>query len=200
MLVIGLTGPTGAGKSMVAELFAAHGLPILSADAIYHALLVPPSACLNELVARFGKEIERPDGTLDRRALAALVFDSKKDLADLNEIAHRHVMQAIRAKLEALRTQGVVAAVLDAPQLFEAHAERDCNVIVSVLSDPALRIERIMRRDGIDEAAAQKRMAAQLSDSFFRSHSDYVIENNASPDALHPLVYQILSEMGVVRK
>ena len=200
MLVIGLTGPTGAGKSIVAELFAAHGLPILNADAIYHALLVPPSACLNELVARFGKEIERPDGTLDRRALAALVFDSKKDLADLNEIAHRHVMQAIRAKFEALRTQGVVAAVLDAPQLFEAHAERDCNVIVSVLSDPALRIERIMRRDGIDEAAAQKRMAAQLSDSFFRSHSDYVIENNASPDALHPLVYQILSEMGVVRE
>lgn len=200
MLVIGLTGPTGAGKGVVANLFASFGLPILDADQIYHALLVPPSACLEELVLRFGAEILCHDGTLNRRALASLVFDSPKELADLNEIAHRHVMQTVRAKLEELRTQQVAAAVLDAPQLFEAHAERDCNVIVSVLSDPKLRIERIMRRDGIDEAAAKKRMSAQLNDSFFRAHSDYVIENNASPDALQPRVYQILSEMGVVHE
>lgn len=200
MLVIGLTGPTGAGKGVVASLFASYGLPILDADQIYHALLVPPSACLEELVLRFGADILRPDGTLDRRALAALAFNSPKALADLNEIAHKHVMQAVRARLEEMRAQQLPAAVLDAPQLFEAHAERDCNVVVSVLSDPALRMERIMRRDGLDEDAAKKRMAAQQSDSFFRAHSDYVIENNASPDALQPRVYQILSEMGVVRE
>jgi dephospho-CoA kinase len=117
MLVIGLTGPTGAGKGVVANLFASFGLPILDADQIYHALLVPPSACLEELVLRFGAEILCQDGTLNRRALASLVFDSPKELADLNEIAHRHVMQTVRAKLEELRTQQVAAAVLDAPQL-----------------------------------------------------------------------------------
>jgi len=200
MLVIGLTGPTGAGKSIVSELFASFGLPILDADQIYHALLVPPSACLDELVARFGTQILHPDGTLDRRALSGIVFDSSEALADLNEIAHRHVMKAIRSDLEALRLKGIPAAVLDAPQLFEAHAERDCNIIVSVLSDPELRTERIMRRDGIDENAAKKRMAAQYSDVFFRAHSDYVIENNAAPDRLRPLVYKILLEMGVVRE
>jgi len=198
MLVIGLTGPTGAGKSAVSEIFASFGLPILDADRIYHELLIPPSECLDEMVARFGAQLLNADHTLNRRALAAIVFDSQEALADLNTIAHAHVMKAARARLEALRQSGIPAAVFDAPQLFEAHAERDCNIIVSVLALPELRLERIMRRDGIDEIATQKRMNAQYSDSFFRTHSDYVIENNGSPEHLRPAVYKILTEMGVI--
>lgn len=198
MLVIGLTGPTGAGKSMVSDLFASFGLPILNADEIYHELLVPPSPCLDELVDRFGSQILQIDHTLDRRALASIVFQSPEALADLNSIAHKHVMQKARAELDRLRRQNTPAAVFDAPQLFEAHAERDCNIVVSVIADPPLRMERIMRRDGIDATAAEKRMEAQHSNSFFRSHSDYVIENNGSPERLRPLVEKILLEMGVL--
>lgn len=200
MLVIGLTGPTGAGKGTVADLFASFGLPILNADKIYHDLLIPPSACLDELVTRFGTQILQIDHTLDRRALAGIVFSSPEALADLNSIAHRHVMQKVHDELDQLRQQNTPAAVFDAPQLFEAHAERDCNIIVSVLATPELRMERIMRRDGIDETAAAKRMEAQYSDSFFRTHSDYVIENNDSPERLRPLVHKILLEMGVLQE
>lgn len=199
MLVIGLTGPTGAGKGCVATLFASYGLPILDADAIYHELLLPPSACLDALTARFGKEILNTDGTLNRRALGAIVFSSEPDLADLNRIAHRYVMEEVRRRLDKLRATGTLAAVLDAPQLFEAGAENDCNIIVSVLADPSLRIERIMRRDGIDQATAKKRMDAQYGDSFFRAHSDYIIENNGTPEQLIPAVCNILTEMGVTK-
>ena len=88
--------------------------------------------------------------------------------------------------------------MIDAPQLFEAGADRDCNVIVSVLADKMLRLERIMRRDEMDAEAAMKRIEAQKNDAFFRTHSDYVIENNDSTDRLSPEVHRILCEMGVI--
>ena len=198
MLVIGLTGPTGSGKGCIAELFASYGLPVIDADAVYHELLVPPSKCLSELTVRFGGTILAEDGTLNRRALGRIVFSNPEALQALNSIAHKHVMAEIRTRLERLRREDTRAAVLDAPQLFEAGADRDCNVIVSVLADKALRLERIMRRDSIDAEIACKRIEAQKSDLFFRTHSDYVIENNDSADRLHPKVRQILLEMGVL--
>ena len=198
MLVIGLTGPTGAGKGCVADLFAAFGLPVLNADRIYHTLLIPPSPCLDELADHFGKEVLTEAGTLNRQALAAIVFSNAEELTTLNTITHHYVMAEIRKRLEQLRKDEAIAAVIDAPQLFEAGADRDCNVIVSVLADPTLRIDRIMRRDAIDADTAIKRISAQKSDAFFRAHSDYVIENNESPERLLEPVRRILSEMGVL--
>ena len=200
MLVIGLTGQSGAGKGTVAELFARHGLFVIDADRVYHDLLTPPSPCLDDIVARFGGRMLTEQGTLNRRALGDLVFSDADALADLNRISHHHVMKEIRRQLEQLRRQNVRAAVLDAPQLFEAEANRDCSLIVSVLADRDLRLERIMRRDGIDAARAESRMASQKSDAFFRAHSDYVIENNASPDLLLPAVERILTDVGVLDK
>ena len=198
MLVIGLTGPTGAGKGCVADLFAAFGLPVLNADRIYPPRLIPPSPCLDELADHFGKEVLTEAGTLNRQALAAIVFSNAEELTTLNTITHHYVMAEIRKRLEQLRKDEAIAAVIDAPQLFEAGADRDCNVIVSVLADPALRIDRIMRRDAIDADTAIKRISAQKSDAFFRAHSDYVIENNESPERLLEPVRRILSEMGVL--
>lgn len=198
MLVIGLTGPTGAGKSRVAELFEAFGLPVINADRVYHRLLVPPSRCLDELCEQFGRQILSLDGTLDRRALGAIVFADAEALATLNTITHHYVMAEIRRTLDRLRREDVLAAVIDAPQLFEAGAERDCNVIVSVLATRQIRRDRIVLRDGISPEAAEERINAQKSEDFFRSHSDYIIENNDTGDNLLPHVRRILSEMGVL--
>lgn len=197
MLVIGLTGPTGSGKGTVAQLFADFGLSVIDADEVYHNLLLPPSPCLDELTERFGTDVLHPDGTLNRRALGAIVFSDAQALADLNHITHRFVMERIRLELDRLRALNTPATVIDAPQLFEAGADRDCNVIVSVLADTALRMERIMRRDGIDSEAAKRRIEAQKSDAFFRSHSDYIIENNENLNLLLPAVERILLETGV---
>lgn len=198
MLVIGLTGPSGSGKGVVAELFAKFGLPVINADDIYHQLLIPPSPCLEELVHRFGTSILTGAGTLNRRALGDLVFSDPLALSDLNAITHRYVMDDVRRKMDALRRADIRAAVFDAPQLFEAGANRACSVVVSVLADKRLRLERIMRRDGIDADAAWRRMAAQKSDDFFRTHSDYIIQNEGNPEALLPDVRRILTETGVI--
>ena len=198
MLVIGLTGPSGAGKGAVGGLFQERGIPVIDADAVYHELLVPPSPCLDALKARFGEGILLPDGGLHRKKLGEIVFSAPEALKDLNAIAHGFVMAEIRRQLGELRKQNIPAAVMDAPQLFEANAEGDCNLIVSVLADKRIRLERIMARDGIDTEAALRRMAAQRNDEFFRTHSDYIIENNGNPDLLKPQVERILLETGVI--
>ncbi len=198
MLTIGLTGPTGAGKSTVAGLFASFGLPVLDADRIYRELLIPPSDCLSELVRHFGREILSGDGTLNRQALGRLVFSDPSELDALNTIAHRHIMSDVRRRLRNLQSDGCPAAVFDAPQLFEAGADRLCSIVVSVLASPEARLGRIMARDGISEEAARERMAAQKSDAFFRSHSDYIIENNGGTEPLSASVRRILTETGVL--
>lgn len=198
MLVIGLTGPSGAGKSAVANLFSSFGLPVIDADRVYHDLLEPPSECLNELVFFFGPSILAIGGRLDRKALGEIVFNDPHALEQLNTITHCYVMKEIRRRMERFRREDQRAAVLDAPQLFEAGAERDCNVIVSVLADKNIRLDRIMARDGISEEAANKRISVQKSDAFFRTHSDYIIENNGNPEAMIPAVRRILTETGVL--
>ena len=198
MLLIGLTGPSGSGKGLVAEIFSRFGLPVINADEVYHQLLVPPSPCLEELVGRFGNVILTSAGTLNRRELASIVFSDPASLAALNSITHRYVMEEILRRTEQLRREETRAAILDAPQLFEAGANRMCGAVVSVLADKNLRLERILQRDGIDRDAALRRIAAQKSDEFFRSHSDYIIENNHAPEHLIPEVKRILSETGVL--
>ena len=199
MLLIGLTGPSGAGKSRVAEIFAYFGLPVLNADEIYHQLLSPPSHCLNELVDHFGNTILTSAGTLNRRVLADIVFSDPASLSTLNTISHRYVMEEVSRRMEQMRREGIRAAVLDAPQLFEAGANRLCGAVVSVLADKNLRLERILQRDGIERDAALRRISAQKSDEFFRTHSNYIIENNYhTPEHLIPEVRRILTETGVL--
>ncbi|MBQ8431769.1 MAG: dephospho-CoA kinase [Clostridia bacterium] len=198
MLVIGLTGPSGAGKGTVADLLREYGLSVIDADRVYHALLIPPSPCLDALCKRFGKGILTADGTLDRKMLGGLVFSDPAALQDLNSIAHRFVMDKIRAQLRQLEANGHRAAVIDAPQLFEAGADKDCTAVIAVLADENLRVERIVRRDGIPAQAALQRIRAQKEESFFRTHSNYIIENNGTAEELRPQVRQILMETGVL--
>ena len=198
MIVIGLTGPSGAGKSTVSSLFSARGLPVIDADAVYRELLIPPSDCLDELVRTFGNQILCSDGTLDRRALGAIVFSDREALARLDAVAHRFILSEIRRRLASLREKGTRAVILDAPQLFEADAARDCDAVVSILADEAIRLSRIRQRDGITEEDARRRMRSQYPDEFFREHSDYVLENNGDPKDLVAPVDAILRAMGIV--
>ncbi len=200
MLVIGLTGPTGAGKGAVAAIFARYGIPVMDADRVYHELIAPPSSCLQELVETFGKGILLPNGSLNRRALGGIVFNDPVARERLNAITHRYVMEEVRTRMERLRREGIPVAVLDAPQLFEAGAHRACGAVISVLADRRLRLERIVARDNIEPDAAMRRILAQKSDEFFKTHSDYIIENNGTIEALAPQVNRILAELGVISK
>ena len=198
MLVIGLTGPTGAGKGAVAAIFEGYGIPVINADRVYHELITPPSSCLRELREAFGKGILLPDGSLDRRTLGGIVFNDPAARERLNAITHRYVMEEVKTRMERFRRDGIPVAVFDAPQLFEAGAQKACTAVISVLADRGLRLERIMVRDNISAEAAMRRILAQKSDEFFRVHSDYIIENNGNVELLAPQIRRILKELGVI--
>ena len=198
MLTIGLTGPSGAGKGTVASLFTAYGIPSIDTDRVYHDLLIPPSPCLDELTARFGEQILHPDGTLNRGALAALVFaeGNGEHLAALNAIAHRHILGVVRERLAAYAADGIPAVLVDAPQLFESGFDSECDLILSVLAPYDLRLSRIMARDGLDEARARARLDAAHTDAFFKERSHAVILNHGEPAAMEADVRRLLTEWG----
>ncbi len=184
MRIIGLTGPSGAGKGHIASLFSRYGVPSIDTDAVYHDLCLPPSECLDELVERFGADILTSEGALDRGALAAIVFapGAEEALVALNRISHRHVLAKVREHLKAYEAAGASAVLVDAPQLYESGFDRECDYVLAVLAPPDVRLARIMARDGMTRARAEARMAAQRSDDFFRATADAVIRNDGTAD------------------
>lgn len=198
---IGITGPTGAGKSLLSEDLARQGIPVIDADALYHSLLIPPSACLDALRRAFGDGIFGADGTPDRAALSDIVFHDEEKLALLNQTVLGFVLDRIRAQLAQWEQQGCAAAVIDGPTLIESGFHKECDIVISVLSSPALRMRRIMERDGITEARAAARIHAQQPDAFYRRHSDHVLENNGNRQELlrqaNVLLAPLLGKEGV---
>ena len=184
--ILGLTGPSGAGKGVVAEhLQDKHGFAWIDTDAVYHKLISAPSPCLDELVAAFGKDILSPEGALYRPALAAIVFDpnNKNKLELLNSITHKHVLAETNRLIENARIAGDKGAIIDAPLLFESGADKSCTHTAAVLAQREIRLRRIMARDGLTEAAAQKRLDAQKPDEFSMQRAQYILENNLDMQA-----------------
>lgn len=195
--ILGLTGPSGAGKGVLAQrLHDAHGFVWIDTDAVYHALTSAPSPCLDELQSAFGTGIIK-QGALDRPALASIVFakDAKDKLELLNRITHKHVMEKSRRQIDAARQSGARGAVLDAPLLFEAGADALCTHTAAVLADRAVRLHRIITRDGLTEQAAQKRLDAQKSDDFYRQRADFVIYNNGTAQELYASADALAKEL-----
>ena len=181
MKVIGITGPTGAGKTTVLKAWGALGAEIIDADAVYHGLLEGSGEMKNALAAAFGQQILDRAGRVDRKALAAAAYPHR--LGELEELTHPAILAAIAGRVEQARTQGRSAAVIDAIALIESGLARQCDAVVAVLAPKEVRIRRVMARDGIDESYARQRVAGQKEDGFYRDNSDYVLENGDSPES-----------------
>lgn len=173
--LIGLTGQSGAGKSTVSKLFAERGAMVINADEIVAELYTPCSPCLKAVAAQFGADIINGDGTLNRRMLAERAFSSVENTAALNGLVHPFVT----AKLFEQLKESKDIVVFDAPQLFESGADVICDCVIAVVADESLRTQRIMKRDSLTEEQALSRIRAQHSESFFRVHADFIIENNS---------------------
>lgn len=188
MLIIGLTGGSGCGKTEFATRFATPPIALLNADAIYHELTDVPSPCTEALGAAFGADILNPNGSLCRPRLIPLVFGNTSEheerLALLNSITHRFVKEVFEERIEALRESGCPAVILDAPLLFEAGFECFCDHVIAVLADASARLARIMERDGVDEEGARRRLAAQPPDTFYTDRADFVIYNDGNLENL----------------
>ena len=177
MTVIGVTGPSGAGKSLFCSYLEELGCLHLDCDKIYHSLVDSPSYCTRALEAEFGASIINPDGSLDRIALGAIVFAPGADKlrARLNEITHALVLAEVR---KAIKSTDKACAVIDAPLLFEANFEKECDFTVALLASPELRLSRLTVRDNRTEEALRARMAAAPTDEFYSSRATYTVIND----------------------
>lgn len=196
-MVVGLTGQTGAGKSTVSRIFVKNGFTLIDADRISRDVMEPGMPCLEELYDFFGEEIRNPDGTLNRKALAAIVFTDKGKLESLNSICHPFITEEILARIGHYSARGDKMILLDAPTLFESRAADFCDLIISVVAQPELRRDRIMKRDSITLNEANERMNAQLPEDFFIGHSDYVIRNNEDCEQLFALAEEVADKIKV---
>ena len=184
--ILGLTGPSGAGKGELARrLRDAHGFAWIDTDKVYHTLTSTPSPCLDELRTAFGEGVIK-NGALDRPALAAIVFapDAQDQLLLLNSITHKHVLKESALQIDLARQNGARGAILDAPLLYEAGADALCTHTAAVLADAEVRLDRIMARDNLSKQAAQRRLQAQKPDAFYTHKVDFTIYNNGTADAL----------------
>ncbi len=185
MTVIGLTGPTGAGKGEVGRLLAAYGALIIDTDRLARDVVEKGEPTLVALAESFGQDILREDGTLDRAALAAKAFQSHETQALLNRITHPAIIARSRAILADCTAP---FAVIDAPLLFEAGMDGLCDVTVAVLASPDKRLSRIMARDNISEERARERMQVQPDDTFYRARADRILVNDGDLEVLQEQV------------
>lgn len=190
MLLVGLTGGIGSGKSTVSALLAARGAVIVDADEIARGLQTPRSPVLERMAERFGEQIIRGDGSLDRAAVAALVFgdstEARAALADLNGIVHPAMQAEIRRQIDAQSgTDRVV--VLDFPLLTENPREGLAAWIV-VDIDPEIAVRRLVEQRGMGEQDARKRIASQPSREQRLARATHVIHNDGDLDALRAQV------------
>ena len=187
VFLIGLTGQTGAGKTTVSKRLAARGFVSVNADEIARAVVSPGTDCLRALTQVFGAQILLPDGQMNRRAVAAMIFSDQVQRERYQAIIYPYITQAVRRAAAQYAAEETSVVILDAPTLFESGLDRFCNMIVSVVADETVRMARIISRDSLTEAQAEQRMHAQHTEAFFRAHSDAVITNNGDEILLNEL-------------
>lgn len=189
MVVIGLTGSIGSGKSTVSAMLAERGAVVVDADAIVRDLQRPGTPVFRAMVERFGPGIVAPDGTLDRAAVAAIAFADPAALADLNAIVHPAVGEEIARRLaEEAPTDHVV--VLDVPLLVES-GRGDLAGVVVVDVDPDVAVARLVAQRGMTEADARARMARQASREERLARADRVVDNSGTVDDLRRRVDEV---------
>lgn len=197
LLRVGLTGGIATGKSYVRALFAERGVPTLDADTVAREVVEPGSPVLAAIAVRFGNGVLQPDGQLDRRRLADVVFADDGARHDLERIVHPAVYSAIVRWLEVLEASSrQMLAVVDIPLLFETGRDRDFDVVVVTACRPETQIRRVMARDKVSAEEARRRLAAQWPIDEKARRADHVIHTDGTFEETErefEQVYQVLS-------
>ena len=184
MVVIGVTGGVGTGKSTVAEMFRRLGAVVLDADVMAHRVMVPKRLAWREIVKEFGEEVLNDDQTINRKRLAALVFHDEQRRKRLERIIHPRVLREIKEQLHRLqRSRRVRAIVLDVPLLVEVGAHRLVDALVVVTAPPEAQRIRLKEKYGWSDEETNARIGAQWELSAKVALADYVVDNAHGVDA-----------------
>lgn len=181
MKILGITGGVGAGKSTILSyLHERYQARVIQADEVGRLLQEPGQTCWKEMILAFGERIRRPDGTLDREALAAVVFADREKLERLNQIIHPAVKSYILKELETERRRSRTAlCVIEAALLLEDGYDRVCDEIWYVYADPQVRIERLAKSRGYTLEKSRQIMRNQLTDREYRKKCKFMIDNSS---------------------
>ena len=191
MKTIIVTGGIGSGKSVVCAEFEKKGAAIISGDKIGHKCLMPNGAAYDSVVAEFGKIILNTDGTINREMLGKIAFASRESLDRLNAVTHKYILKEIVELVDKI--VGYDMIVLEIP-LFRA-VDIPHDVVISVIADKELRIERVMKRGNMSREVVSRIMEMQPSDDEYRKYADFCIENNGEIDQLRVFVGEILEKI-----
>ena len=182
MIVLGITGPIGSGKSYVAGKISGDKYPRIDTDKVYHSLVDVPSQTVAELAVEFGNDIISGCGGIDRKRLSQIVFSDKEKLFRLNEITHKHVIKKTLELISEFEKNGERLVIVEVPLMFESGFDKHCDFVVSVVADEPTRVERICVRSGLSESEAKKRIKNQKNIEFYIEKSSFTIYNSNNGD------------------
>jgi dephospho-CoA kinase len=191
MLHVGLTGNIASGKSTVADLFRRWGATLIDADRLVREAQAPGGQVLRAIVERFGEHLLRPDGSLNRAALRAVVMEDAAARADLNAIVHPEVHRRRAELLAEARARGDRIVVSDIPLLFEAADPSEFDVVVLVDAPEGLRRARLEAERGLTPVEAERMIRSQLPSAAKRDRSDYIIDNQGDRAALEAAAAEV---------
>lgn len=179
MKIIGITGSSGAGKTTLSGILnKRENVEVIDADKVAKQMAVPGNEYLQEIEKTFGKSVLFDDGNLNRKALAAKIYNDDEARNLLNELTFKYVANEILERIKKINNSKIEIVIIDAPLLFEAKLEKNCDFVVSLIADEELKIKRICKRDNIDKITAQKRLKIQHDNDYYIKKSDYVIYNS----------------------
>lgn len=179
MVIYGLTGKTGAGKSTIAAFLKNKGFYVIDGDVIARHITDKGKPALKKLADFFGCDIIKSDGTLDRKLLASRAFSTKENTDKLNEITHPLIYAEFLEEIEKAEKEGFENTLIDAAALLESECKNLCKKIIVVFAPEELRFQRILSRDGITKEQAETRMRAQRDDEYYFSHADIIVKSYA---------------------
>ncbi|AIU91636.1 dephospho-CoA kinase [Corynebacterium ulcerans] len=190
MIIVGLTGGIGSGKSTVSRALARKGACIIDADQIAREVVEPGSSVLLELAQAFGEDVV-VDGVLDRSLLASRAFVDEEHTQLLNGITHPEIRRRIKDRLVQAREEGNRVAVLDHPLLLEQGLAAEVDLVVVVDVPAEIRVQRLVTFRGIEEQDARNRIARQMSDAARLEKADVVIDNSCALSDLEPHIEEL---------
>lgn len=201
--VVGLTGGIGTGKSTAAEFLKKKGFAHIDADQIGRDITADGSPMLPVLDSIFGPsgeygvegfDILREDGSLDRKALASIVFTDMERKLKLDEVMFKAIIAETENLIEKYSEEGPVGILIDAPLLFEAGLDKKCDIVMLIVADMDVRIARVCSRDGATEEEVRNRINSQMTDEEKKIGSHVIIDNSGDLDDLHTQLEKFFSK------